>query len=115
MDTFSALADPTRRNILEMLAASGALSAGDIGKQFDSSAPAISQHLKVLREAELVEMEKKAQLRIYRINPKALDEVEAWIDRMRSYWNQRLDVLEHLLKSEDEAAQPSSHQPSKKE
>jgi DNA-binding transcriptional ArsR family regulator len=104
MDTFSALADPTRRSIVEMLAAGGQLSAGDISRRFDSSPPAISQHLKVLRQAELVRMEKQAQQRLYSINPGAFDEVEQWIRQMRQFWSVRLDALEELLTAEDATA-----------
>ncbi|MBU6474980.1 MAG: winged helix-turn-helix transcriptional regulator [Alphaproteobacteria bacterium] len=100
MDAFSALADSTRRNIIEMLAASGQLSAGDICRHFDSSPPAISQHLKVLRAAKLVRMEKNAQQRIYSINPAAFDDMEAWIVQMRRFWNERFDALDALLKEE---------------
>ncbi len=76
MDVFTALADPTRRAIVELLADGGQLSSSAIAGQFPVSAPAISQHLKVLREANLVEMEKQAQWRIYRVNPKAMLELE---------------------------------------
>lgn len=100
MDAFSALADSTRRHIVEMLAASGQLSAGDICSRFDSSAPAISQHLKVLRTAGLVRVEKNAQQRIYSVNPAALDDMEAWIAQMRRFWNERFDALEALLAEE---------------
>ena len=72
MDMFSALAEPTRRSILEMLASEGRLSASEIADRFPVSAPAISQHLKVLREAKLVQVEKRAQQRIYEINPEAM-------------------------------------------
>ena len=61
MDTFTALAEPTRRNILEMLAANGNMPATSIYGHFKASPPAISQHLKVLREAKLVRVEKRAQ------------------------------------------------------
>lgn len=102
MDKFSALADPTRRRIMEMLAANRALSASDISRHFDSTPSAISQHLKVLREAELVQMEKKAQQRIYSINMAEIEEMEQWLARMRSFWNARFDALEALLKADDE-------------
>lgn len=102
MDKFSALADPTRRRIIEMLAANRALSASDISRHFDSTPSAISQHLKVLREAELVQMEKKAQQRIYSINMAEIEEMEQWLARMRSFWNARFDALEALLKADDE-------------
>ena len=71
MDPFHALADPNRRRIIEMLAREGELSATEIHSRFSVSAPAISQHLKVLREAGLVQMEKRAQQRIYRVAPEA--------------------------------------------
>lgn len=100
MDSFLALADPTRRHIVEMLAASGQLAAGDIASKFETSAPAISQHLKVLREADLVRMEKRAQQRIYSLNDGALDDMQAWINNMRKFWNERFDALDALLLKE---------------
>lgn len=100
MNGFSALSDPTRRSIVEMLAASGQLSAGEISRRFDCSPPAISQHLKVLREAELVRMEKQAQQRIYSLNPQGVDEMWEWLNQMRRYWSERFDALEELLKTE---------------
>jgi len=81
MDTFTALAEPTRRTILERLAVRGNMSATDIYRGFKSSPPAISQHLKVLREAKLVRVEKRAQQRIYYINPEPMKELEKWINQ----------------------------------
>lgn len=98
MDVFSALAEPTRRNILEMLAKSGRLSATDISDKFKISPPAISQHLKVLREARLVDMEKRAQQRIYTINTNAISELETWARKMTKRWNERFDKLDKMLK-----------------
>lgn len=100
MDTFSALADPTRRHIIEMLASHGQLSATDISDKFHISPPAISQHLKVLRQTKLVLMEKRAQQRIYTINTKAMQEVEGWMHKMADLWNERFDRLDELLKRE---------------
>jgi len=100
MDIFSALAEPTRRTILEMLAKNGPLSATDIYDQFSVSSPAISQHLKVLREANLVRMEKRAQQRIYQLNPDAMFELEGWARQMTQLWNQRFDALEKVLEIE---------------
>lgn len=102
MDIFSALAEPTRRNIIEMLAIRGKLSASDIYNKFDSSPPAISQHLKVLREANVVQVEKKAQQRIYQINPEAMDELEGWARKMKQRWNERFDALDEVLRIEKE-------------
>lgn len=102
MDRFTALADPTRRAILEMLARRGEMAASDIAAQFDVSAPAISQHLKALREAGLVVMERRAQQRIYRLNTAAMRDIENWANRLQQQWERRLDSLEAFLKSEEE-------------
>jgi len=97
MDSFAALSDPTRRSIYEMLASRGELPASDISAQFPVSASAISQHLKILRESGLVLMEKRSQQRIYRINPEALVNMEAWFQRMTQLWEQRFDALDALI------------------
>ncbi len=97
MDAFLALADPTRRRIVESLAA-GECAFGDLAGQFDMSRPAVSQHLRVLREAGLVRVRKDAQRRIYRLNADGLDELEAWLDSVRRFWGARLDDLERALK-----------------
>ena len=83
-----------------MPAREGALSAGDIQARFDVSAPAISQHLKVLREAGLVQVEKRAQQRIYRVNPESMLELEEWAKRVRELWTGRFDALDALLRVE---------------
>ena len=100
MDIFSALADPTRRKILEMLAERGQLTATEISRQFHVSPPAISQHLKVLREANLVMMEKRAQQRIYRVNPNTVLEVEDWARGLMQLWDRRFEALDELLEAE---------------
>ncbi len=100
MDMFTALAEPTRRNILEMLANSGEMSASDICSKFTSSAPAISQHLKVLRDADLVSVEKRAQQRIYAINPDKLTELELWIKKLTRQWEEKFSRLDALLQEE---------------
>ncbi len=100
MDTFQALADPTRRTIIELIAKNGNLSASDIYGKFKVSHPAVSQHLKVLRVTNILQVEKKAQQRIYKINTQSLQEFENWISKMKSYWNERFDVLDEVLKNE---------------
>jgi DNA-binding transcriptional ArsR family regulator len=82
VQTLSVLADPTRRRIVEMLAR-GALSSGEIARRFDVSAPAISQHLKTLREAKLVRVRAQAQKRFYELDPQGVGELAEWIDRIR--------------------------------
>lgn len=100
MDTFTAIAEPTRRSILEMLAASGNLSATDIYRRFKSSPPAISQHLKVLRETRLVRVEKRAQQRIYYLNPAPLRELEKWIQQFAANVEDRYQQLDKVLEIE---------------
>ncbi len=102
MDMFSALADPTRRKIIEILATNGQLSATEICEKFPISPPAISQHLKILREAQLVRMEKRAQQRIYQLNPESLLVLQNWTNRITQIWNQRFDALEKVLEAEKE-------------
>jgi DNA-binding transcriptional ArsR family regulator len=97
MDTFNALAEPTRRNILEMLVAKDGISAGDIYGRFKSSPPAISQHLKVLRDAKLVRVEKRAQQRIYYINPEPMRELEKWVHQFAEKLEQQYQKLDALL------------------
>ena len=100
MDMFVALADPTRRQILELLAIRGELPATAIYEQFPVSPQAVSQHLKVLREAQLVEMEKRAQKRLYRLNPHTLSQFEGWVKQMQQRWNERFDALDTVLEIE---------------
>lgn len=100
MDRFQALADPTRREILKILAGEGQLPASEISARFSVTPQAISQHLKVLRETQLVRVEKQAQMRIYRINPQAMRELEDWARQLRQLWNQRFDALGRLIEIE---------------
>jgi DNA-binding transcriptional ArsR family regulator len=100
MDMFYALAEPTRREIIEMLANRGQLSATEIYDRFPVSHPAISQHLKVLRDAKLVRVEQRAQQRLYQINPETMLELEGWAKQMAELWNERFDALDNLLKAE---------------
>jgi DNA-binding transcriptional ArsR family regulator len=99
MDTFSALSVPTRRSILEILATSGNLSATEIGQCFSISAPAISQHLRVLIESGLLTVEKRAQQRIYGIKPEKITEVQQWAANTVDLWEQRLDTLNKVLEN----------------
>lgn len=101
MDIFTALADPTRRQIIESLAA-GEASFGELADKFEMSRPAVSQHLRVLRNAGIVTARADAQRRIYRLTDASFDEVEEWLGKVREYWSQRLDRLEQLLGEADE-------------
>jgi DNA-binding transcriptional ArsR family regulator len=100
MLAFNALSDPTRQRIVEMLAARE-LSAGAIADEFDVSAPAISQHLKVLKEAKLVRVRAEAQRRIYALDPAGFEELDDWLTRIRRFWRGKLDLLEQAIKDDD--------------
>jgi DNA-binding transcriptional ArsR family regulator len=95
MDSFAALADPTRRRILEMLAR-GSLSSGEIASRFKMSPPAVSQHLQTLRKAKLVRVRAEAQRRIYELERDGVEEVSQWVERIRLFWGRRLDTPEEL-------------------
>ena len=94
---FEVLADPTRRQIVAFLA-EGESPVRDIVDQFNCSAPAISQHLKVLRDAGLVTVRPAAQQRFYSVNRIALAECAAWMMRMGGFWSEQLGVLEKELR-----------------
>ena len=101
MQSLLAIADPTRRRIVELLAVKER-TAGELVEEFDLSAPAISQHLNVLRDAGLVKTRAEGQSRIQALNPDGFDDLEAWLQKTRSIWSSRLDALERELRAEDE-------------
>lgn len=92
------LAEPSRREILDLLRNGEAL-VGDLVGQLALTQPAVSKHLKVLREAGLVEVRQDAQRRWYRLRPDPLAEIDAWLAPYRRLWNHHLDVLEHHLEA----------------
>lgn len=96
MDRFVALADPTRREIIESLSVSER-SFGELAAQFEMSRPAVSQHLRVLRETGLVAVRAEAQRRIYRLEAAGLAEIDTWLQKVRSFWASRLSDLEQTL------------------
>jgi len=93
MNALQALADPTRRRIVELLA-EGDLSAGDLASQFSTSRPGVSRHLRVLREHGLVRAREDGQRRVYSLDPAPLAELDAWLERYRLFWTNRLDALD---------------------
>jgi DNA-binding transcriptional ArsR family regulator len=97
MQSLNVLADPTRQRIVEMLA-TGSMSSGDIARRFDVSAPAISQHLRTLRDAKLVRVRVQAQKRFYELDPEGVGELANWIARIRSFWSEKLGALEEELR-----------------
>jgi DNA-binding transcriptional ArsR family regulator len=99
MDPFAALAEPSRRRMIELLGG-GERSAGALAGAFALTPAAVSQHLKVLREAGLVRVRVDGQRRIYSLDPDGLAAVDAWLDRLRGFWSGRLDALERALEDE---------------
>ncbi|HEU5476950.1 MAG TPA: metalloregulator ArsR/SmtB family transcription factor [Gaiellaceae bacterium] len=87
-----AVADESRRTLLETLAG-GPATAGELAAQLPIARPGVSRHLRVLREAGLVEVRPDAQRRVYMLRPEALGEVDEWLSRYRALWEQRLDAL----------------------
>ncbi|MBN6034995.1 helix-turn-helix transcriptional regulator [Amycolatopsis sp. 195334CR] len=99
--TFEVLAEPRRREILDLLRA-GERPVGDLVDRLTLTQPTVSKHLKVLREAGLVEVRQDAQRRWYRLCPEPLAEIDAWLAPYRALWESRLDALErHLDTMED--------------
>jgi DNA-binding transcriptional ArsR family regulator len=95
VDVFTVIADPSRRRILDLLAA-GDQSAGRLVDEFPSlTQPAVSRHLRVLREAGLVSVRGDGQRRLYRLEPRGLAELDAWLARYRGFWADALDA--HVL------------------
>jgi DNA-binding transcriptional ArsR family regulator len=88
-----ALADPTRLRIVELLA-EGERSAGQLAAEFETSRPGVSRHLRVLREHGLVRVRGEGQRRLYSLDPAPLAELDAWLERYRTFWTNRLDALD---------------------
>ncbi len=101
MDAFLALALPRRRKIVELLARSGRLTATRISSEFDVTAQAISQHLKVLLDADILEVERKGQMRLYYLNPNSISELGEWALHIQELWKARLGRLDEVLKESD--------------
>lgn len=100
MQSLEAIADPTRRRIVELLA-QRERTTGEIVAEFDLSAPAISQHLNVLRETGLITTRAEGQTRIQSLNGEGLDDLAHWLERTRGAWSRRLNALERELRADD--------------
>jgi DNA-binding transcriptional ArsR family regulator len=108
--SFAVVAEPNRRAILSLLLASER-SVGDIERKLHLSQPSVSKHLRVLREAGLVQSRIEAQRRLYRLSPGPLMELDAWLVPFRRFWSRHVDALERHL---DKMATPSSMKGKKK-
>jgi DNA-binding transcriptional ArsR family regulator len=103
-DVFSALADPTRRQVLDLLTRKER-AAGELGRAFPQiSQPGMSRHLRVLREAGLVRVRQERQHRYYSLRSERLAEVDVWISKYRGFWGTELDSLEAYLDGSKPAA-----------
>ena len=115
MNTFALLADPVRRRIVEVLAGgeqpAGAV-AGVVQAEFGIGQPAVSNQLRVLRDAEVIAVRPDGARRLYRLAPGSLDGVSAWVDRYARLWPQRLDALETELargRARERSQDPNGH------
>lgn len=114
---FGIIAEPNRRAILSLLGSSEQ-SVGEIERQLHMSQPAVSKHLRVLREAGFVESTVDAQRRLYRLKPKPLQEVDVWLAQFRRFWSAHVDALERHLdrmaRQEQESSTPGKKKTKKK-
>ena len=97
-DVFQAIADPTRRAIL-LLVASQSMTAGAIASNFDTARPTVSKHLQILTACELIEQEQSGREIYYHINAKKMKEVADFIEPFRKMWNERFDKLENIMQA----------------
>jgi DNA-binding transcriptional ArsR family regulator len=96
-DIFQAIADPTRRAIIGLLALQ-AMTPNAIAEHFDSTRQAISKHIKVLTECEVLRQEQTGREIYYHFNPQKMKEVDTWLDHFRKLWDDRFDQLDDVLK-----------------
>ena len=96
-DVFQAIADPTRRTIL-LLVASQSMTAGAIASNFDTARPTVSKHLQILTECELLEQQQDGREIYYHLNPKKMKEIADFVEPFRKLWEDRFDKLETIMK-----------------
>ncbi len=102
-DVFHAIADPTRREIINLLAQQS-LNLNSVAENFPITRPAISKHIKVLRESGLVAIKQQGRERFCEVQAEKLKEVAAWVEQYRVFWTKKLDALENLLASDAKPA-----------
>jgi DNA-binding transcriptional ArsR family regulator len=110
LPVFQAIADPTRRAILKCLAA-GELPAGELAEAFPISRPAVSKHLRVLRQTSLVREKRRGRQRLYRLNAKPLREVDHWLEPYRIFWAKNLESLKRHLETHAREGSHERHRP----
>jgi DNA-binding transcriptional ArsR family regulator len=100
MNVYEALSEPNRRRIIELVGSSER-TAGEIVDALEISQPGVSKHLRILREAGLVNVRKDAQRRVYSLRPDKLAELDAWLEPYRRFWSGKLDALvDHLMREQ---------------
>lgn len=97
-DVFQAIADPTRRAILLLLATSQSMTAGAIASNFDTARPTVSKHLQILTECELLKQEQNGREVYYHLNPQKIKEIADFIEPFRDMWDDRFNKLESIMK-----------------
>ncbi len=107
IETFAALAEPNRYRIVELLR-TGPRAVNDIGERLGLAQPQVSKHLRVLKEAGLVDVEPRAQQRVYELRPQPLRKLHGWLERYRRVWEERFEQLDELVE-ELEANKERSH------
>ncbi|WP_421939873.1 ArsR/SmtB family transcription factor [Pedobacter sp.] len=98
-DVFQAIADPTRRAILLLLATSQSMTAGAIAANFDTARPTVSKHLSILTECELLQQEQNGREIFYHLNAKNMKEIADFIEPFRQLWDDRFNKLEAIMKN----------------
>lgn len=97
-DIFQAIADPTRRAILALIAAQ-AMTPGNLAEHFDMSRQAVSKHIHILIESELLSQKKSGREIYYHFNPEKMEELENWLNILKNIWEKRFNQLDDLLKN----------------
>jgi DNA-binding transcriptional ArsR family regulator len=112
--TFAALADPTRRAILERLMG-GEATVTELARPFEMTLPAVSKHLRVLERARLIERGRRAQWRPCRLSADPLKDVDDWVEKYRTFWEERFDRLDEYLREVQENEKKSSRDETQRE
>jgi DNA-binding transcriptional ArsR family regulator len=110
IETLTALGEPNRLRIVELLR-TGPCPVGEIGDRLQLRQPQVSKHLRVLKKAGLVQVQPRAQQRLYELRAEPLRELDAWLEPYRRYWNARLDALERHLEIMDTPAHKRRRRP----
>ncbi len=106
MSAFEVVVEPNRRRILDLLREKRR-PVGELADRLGLTQPTVSKHLRVLKDARLVDVEQDAQRRLYRLRPEPLVELDTWLQPYRALWSQRLDALEHHLDTMTDAPAPT--------